>query len=225
VHLYAETDKGSRILEQLDHKDRLSVSLLDSQFRRFSVPDLFHSIAVSTDDKRIGDLSRLCKKYGQFVERLHLRCQLHPNPDSTSEDGARVVKPIRECLAQAFQHMVSGKSLPRMRSLQVTFLPEDHFMWGENWEDPNDEHNASIYVHFDPESYDSVVSSEAIYTWRLVMNDLFTSMAANASIRVLELTDLVPKTCSIWRSTELMCFLDRIEDIKIGLWGGQHAAM
>lgn len=224
MRLCTNTDNESRIVEELVHEDRLSISLIDSQFRKFMVPQLLSSIVVSTDDDRFYDLSQLCSKYGNVIERLHLRCQLHPGPENMFEVAGTVKKPPPKHLAQQFQNLVNGQTLPAMRSLQITFLPEQQFTYDREWSANTDEFQGSISVHQEPESYEDVIASEAIYTWRVVMNDLFNSMAANTSIRSLELTDLMPKMCSTWQSTEWQCFMDRLEDVKIELWGGDNGA-
>lgn len=224
-------DVLDKITDRLACADYKSLSLTSSQFRKFLVPTLFRTITVSIDSDRTEELSLLCDKYGRYVEQLCLQCHLHPNVQDigdeepseqwhTAEDEDDIT-PGR--LPQQFQSMLNGHGLPKMNSLQVTFLPAGQFEYDGNW-DEDDQGLGSIFVHQDGETYGNVISREASFTWRATMNDVFASMAANTSIRALKLVDLLPRFCSTFWTKEWMEFLERLEDVQIELWGGDNGA-
>ena len=171
---------------------------------------------------------QFCEKYGSYVQKVHFRCHLHPNEETSLGDVEPTEKwhteedddddPTAEHLPQHFQDLLAGRALPNMQSLQITFLPEGQFTPEGDW-DPNDHGNGWIEVHSDRESQDTVSELEANYTWRATINDVFASMSDNVSIRTLELCDLMPRLCSVWWSTKWRRFLNRLEDVKIELWG------
>lgn len=141
------------------------------------------------------------------------------NDDDEDDDDDSDDDPTAEHLPQHFQDLLAGRALPNMQSLQITFLPEGQFRHDADW-DWNDEAIGNVWVHSDPESQTAVSKMEAYYSWRATINDVFASMPDNMSVRTLELGDLIPKLCSVWWSTKWRRFLNRLEDVKIQLWGG-----
>ena len=200
--------------------DRLSLSTTSRSWREILVPKLFTILRVTNRNEDQEILNTVLNKYGDYVHQLYFECFLYPDedPDSDEDDNSEVSK--QGDLPNLICRLIGGDDLPvTCRTLTVDFKPEDNFE-GEGW----GADQGSIYIHDEAEDEDSIAVSEGNNQWRANLVQAWTLIATNRSTRRLSIVNLPPKATSAWFTAEWHSFLGQLEELSIGIWGGDNGA-
>ena len=181
-----------RIVSQLEFSDICHLSTTSCSFHAFAAPSLFANLSVSSKDGSDKTMSNHVEKYGKYVTNLYFRGLASPAVDKchvpqeglkTDEDGAtEVLDNLKDfeqdkiALPASISKMLSGQSLPNLRSIYVHFAYDYH---DDTW--TNEEGLNGFFCFTDIEDDSEVPNEEAKHKWRALMAETWSAVASNSN--------------------------------------------
>ncbi|KAI9314676.1 hypothetical protein DFJ73DRAFT_787231 [Zopfochytrium polystomum] len=208
--------------------DRCALSSVNSRLRATLAPCVFRAIRATNLDTDAAAIGAIVSAHSLEIRTLHLQCKLFPNSISPAEEetdgggsaGNDEEEPVVVShLSATAVALLSGRLAQNVTSAIIDFRPHRNFETPEyerhGWADED------AIVIMRSEDMDDASAAEAKYHWRRTMAELWRALAANTSIRNLEIRSLLPNITTAWHDDNWLTFIGRLERLSIQMWGTQ----
>ncbi|KAJ3538150.1 hypothetical protein NM208_g6035 [Fusarium decemcellulare] len=215
--------------------ERKNFSLTNSTIHRLILPCLFKTIRIPCPLEKDSGLDGFIEKYKHLVLHVHLHVSLRGNIDYdafengfdnpffpldpkslTSTWGAT------PAIAKIVRNIVMGQTIPRCAHLSIQFDPDDFNNEHGLWESVFHGMFGGLYPFTSPEDWSTVSMREAHLIWRQHLSEVWRDIAANSSIRRLDISNLLPKRSLFWQTSGWAAFLAGLDELNIEIFGGKR---
>lgn len=203
-------DIQSRIFHKLDKASKPKNSGANHSIKEVHVaaPYENRSICVTESFNNKKALLSTLQKHGKhLIEDLNFRVRLK---DLDKQDSS--IGPGKPGVSTAAQEILSGTHTPNMEKINLEY---DYELGGSGG--AASEADVKAFEHSRDE--ETLLQLEHDQTWRRLLSDTWSALAANPTATHLSMKSLVPVWSSAFHSTEFRQFLARLEGLDIHVAG------
>ncbi|QPH16386.1 hypothetical protein C2857_001014 [Epichloe festucae Fl1] len=194
------------VYDHLDPRDIVRLSMTCRAQRAQLVPRIFRSIRFHNSHASASSALEAVHTFGQFVKWITFDCFATPGYENS-----------KPALKPAARRVLEGHATPNITTIFMLFKFDL-----EDWAGWDDNGARGINVFEKSETKNEVAAQEQSWHWRALMNETWQALAANARVRQLYISGLVPKATSAFFTDEFRQFLSRLTWVTIDIWGAEY---